>query len=105
MLSNLAVHTKCDQHNEEKNSPQRGNGHLSDGERIHNEGQGRSALGDLVDREAHVGGQVAQVGEDDEPREHTGQAVPEGHDQRVSVRKHSVIDLTLVTGYLFSLFE
>lgn len=79
-MLNLAVNSKCNQHDEEQNGPQRGDGHLSDGEWIHNKGQGRSTLGDLVDREAHVGGQVAQVGEDDEPREYTGQAVAKSND-------------------------
>lgn len=38
-MLNLAVHSKCNQHDEEQNGPQRGDGHLSDGEWIHNKGQ------------------------------------------------------------------
>ena len=86
--ADLAVHPKGDQHDEEEDGPQRGDGHFGHGEWVYDKRQGGAALGDITHGEVHVVRQVAQVGEDDEAGENTGQAVTERHYQGISVQNY-----------------
>ena len=89
--ADLAVHPKGDQHDEEEDGPQRGDGHFGHGEWVYDKRQGGAALGDITHGEVHVVRQVAQVGEDDEAGENTGQAVTERHYQGISVQNYKRI--------------
>ena len=82
----LRVESKKDKHKEEQAAPKWGYRHRSDTFGVSNEGETRSCLRDLIDRNTRAFREIAKHRENDEAREHRGQTVDGCDEESIPVK-------------------